>query len=186
MNTSNASGAMIEFETTRFGSISIPDSDVLNLPEGLVGFNLYHRFTILKDPEQEPFLWLQSLDEPDLAFVVVNPFLFFPGYEIKVKNSELAGIDLDDLAKAEVLTIVTIPSNPMDLTTNLRGPLVVNVEGKVAKQFVLIDDRYNTKHFLLHDIPPELAAPVDNPSAPNQDNVVELDARSRSDEGKQT
>ncbi|MDP8246462.1 MAG: flagellar assembly protein FliW [Candidatus Hinthialibacter antarcticus] len=186
MNTSNTSDAMIEFETTRFGSITIPETDVLDLPEGLVGFNLYHRFTILKDPEQEPFLWLQSLNEPDLAFVVVNPFLFFPGYEIKVKNSDLASIGLDDLAKAEVLTIVTIPTNPMDLTTNLRGPMVVNVEDKVAKQFVLIDDRYNTKHFLLHDIPPELAAPVADSSTPKQGKVVELDAGKRRDEGKGT
>ncbi len=176
MNTSNSSGAMIEFETTRFGSITIPDTDVLELPEGLVGFNLYNRFTILKDPEQEPFLWLQSLDESDLAFVVVNPFLFFPGYEINVKRSDLASIGLEDIAGAEVLSIVTIPTNPMDLTANLRGPLVVNVNGKVGKQFVLIDDRYHTKHFLLHDIPPELANPAQGAEAPQQSNVVELDA----------
>ncbi|MBZ0255347.1 flagellar assembly protein FliW, partial [bacterium] len=109
MNTSNPSGETVTFDTTRFGSIEIPESDILTLPEGLVGFNLYRRFTILKDPEQEPFLWLQSLDEPDLAFVVVNPLLFFPGYDIKVKRSELSNIDLEDLSKAEVLTIVTIP-----------------------------------------------------------------------------
>lgn len=187
MNTSNTSGATVTFDTTRFGSIEIPESDVLALPEGLVGFNLYRRFTILKDPEQEPFLWLQSLDEPDLAFVVVNPLLFFPGYDIKVKRSELSNIGLEDLSKAEVLTIVTIPSNPMDLTTNLRGPLIVNVDGKLAKQFVLIDDRYNTKHFLLHDIPPELAEPIGAPAAAAQpNNGVELNAGGRQDEGEQS
>jgi flagellar assembly factor FliW len=187
MNTSNTSGATVTFDTTRFGNIEIPETDVLTLPEGLVGFNLYHRFTILKDPEQEPFLWLQSLDEPDLAFVVVNPLLFFPGYEIKIKKSELASIGLESLSQAEVLTIVTIPTNPMDLTTNLRGPLLVNVEEKVGKQFVLIDDRFTTKHFLLHDIPPELATPAANSNAPSKaSNVVELDTGERSDTGEQS
>ncbi|MBI1389873.1 MAG: flagellar assembly protein FliW [bacterium] len=161
MNNPNPAGQKLQFETTRFGEIEIADGDVIAMPEGLVGFNTFRRWTLLKDPEQEPFLWLQSLDDGDLAFVVVNPFIFFPGYDIKVKQSELAPLQLDDITKAEVLTIVTIPSNPMDLTANLRGPLLFNVEAKLAKQLVLIDDRYNTRHFLLHDVPPDLAAPRD-------------------------
>jgi len=156
---SGSATASIKYSTTRFGEIEVLPSDVLTFPEGLLGFNQYHRFVLLKDPEQHPFLWLQALEEPDLAFVVIDPFLFFPGYEIQVKSHELSTIQLEDLRKATVLTIVTVPDDPMNLTTNLRGPLVINSEKNVVKQLVLIDDRYHTKHYLLKEIPPELATP---------------------------
>ncbi len=161
MDTSQPDRAVefIQFLSARFGEIELPLSEILHIPEGLLGFGHLHRYAILKDPEEEPFLWLQSIEEADLAFVVVDPFLFFPGYEIQVKTTELEIIELTDIAKATVLTIVTIPENPMDLTANLRGPLVVNTDAKLAKQFVLIDDRYFTKHPLLKDIPPYLATP---------------------------
>ncbi len=151
----------IKFISSRFGEIELPDSEILTMPEGLLGFNHLKRYAILKDPDEEPFIWLQSIDEADLSFVVVDPFIFFPGYEIQVKTNELSSIMLDDLDKATVLGIVTVPEDPMNLTANLRGPLVVNTECKLAKQFVLIDDRYHTKHFLLKDIPPYLAVPPD-------------------------
>jgi flagellar assembly factor FliW len=137
------------FLSARFGEIEIDPSDILTFEEGLLGFNHLHRYVILQDPEEDPFLWLQSLDESELAFIVVDPFIFFPNYEIQLKTHELALIQLKDLSKAKVLTIVTVPDDPMQLTTNLRGPIVVNSENKVCKQYVLIDDRYTTKHLLV-------------------------------------
>ncbi|RJP18287.1 MAG: flagellar assembly protein FliW [Candidatus Omnitrophota bacterium] len=157
--TQSEQSATQKYFTTRFGEIEIFASEIITLPEGLLGFNQLHRYVLLKDPEQAPFLWFQALDDPDVAFVVVDPFIFFPGYEIQVKPWELSTIQLDDLTKATVLTIVTIPPNPENLTSNLRGPLVVNSEKNLGKQLVLIDDRYHTKHFLLKDIPSYLATP---------------------------
>lgn len=156
---------IIKFLSARFGEIELDASELLWIPQGLLGFTPLHRYTILKDPEEAPFLWLQSVDLPELAFVIVDPFLFFPGYEILVKAHELGDIELDDITKATVLTIVTVPENPMELTANLRGPLLINTEKRLAKQFVLIDDRYKTKHFLLKEIPPELARPRHRPDS---------------------
>lgn len=156
----------IRFLSARFGEIELPASEILEIPEGLLGFGHLRRYAILKDPEEDPFLWLQSVDVADLAFVIVDPFIFFPGYEIQVKTSELEAIQLEDIAKANVLAIVTVPENPMELTANLRGPLIVNTEARLGKQFVLIDDRYFTKHPLLKDIPPYLAAPPQESKGP--------------------
>lgn len=147
----------LKFETARFGEIELAPSDILTFPEGLLGFAHVRRYILLAEPEEEPFLWLQGIDDPDLAFIVVNPHIFFPGYEVQVKSQELSSIHLTDIDKADVLVIVTLPEEPMDLTANLRGPLIINRENNFAKQLVLIDDRYNTKHFLLKDIPDYLA-----------------------------
>jgi len=161
--------AAVKLPTTRFGEIDVRPADIVTLPEGLLGFNQFRRYIVLEDPEQAPFLWLQSADESDLAFVIVDPFLFFPGYEVQVKPQELSSIQVEDISKAKILTIVTIPPNPMELTANLRGPLVFNVEAKLAKQLVLIDDRYNTKHSLLKDIPSYLASPPEKNSSEKKD-----------------
>ena len=80
--------AVRQFTTSRFGAIEIKETEIIKFPEGLLGFNHLHEYVLLKDPKQEPFLWLQSLEDPNLAFVVVSPFLFFPGYEINVKAHE--------------------------------------------------------------------------------------------------
>ena len=156
---SEPSATAKKYYTTRFGEVEVHDAEIIVFPEGILGFNSIHRYILIKDPDQDPFLWLQALDDPDLAFVIVNPFIFFPGYEIQVKSHELAPIMITEVAKATILTIVTIPTDPMDITSNLRGPLVFNMEQNLAKQLVLIDDRYHTKHFLLKDIPPYLATP---------------------------
>ena len=149
--------AKLRLQTSRFGEIELSASEIITFPEGILGFAQFRRYVLIKEPEQEPFLWLQGVDDPTLAFVVVDPFLFFPGYEIQVKPHELSSILMSDIAKATVLIVITIPEDAMSLTGNLRGPIVINSENNFAKQLVLIDDRFNTKHYLLKDIPDYLA-----------------------------
>lgn len=160
---SGKTAAAKKFTTTRFGEIEVRDEEIILFPEGLLGFNQFHRFVLIKDPSQEPFLWLQAMDDPDLAFVIVDPFLFFPGYDIQVKTHELQSIQIEDVTQATVLTIVTIPADPADISANLRGPLVFNMQKNLGKQLVLIDDRYATRHYMLRDIPPNLANPPGDP-----------------------
>lgn len=146
----------IVVRTSRFGEIAVEPSEVITVVGGLLGFAGLNRFVLINNPEQAPFMWFQCLDDGDLAFVVVDPFVFFPGYKIHAKREDLEPIGLNSIKEATILTIVTIPLNPHDMTANLRGPLVFNVESRLGKQMVLIDDRYHTKHYLLHDIPEEL------------------------------
>ncbi len=157
INTANT----VKFETSRFGEIEVAVEEILYFPEGLLGFNNLNKYVLLKDPEQDPFLWLQSMEDLDLAFVVVDPFIFFPDYEIQVKPQELSNIELQDVTKANIISILTVPEDPMKLTANLRGPIVINPEKSLAKQLVLIDDRYHTRHPLLSENPNHLLQPSD-------------------------
>jgi len=178
-DTNNA--ATINFNTTRFGEIEVAVNEILHFPEGLLGFNTLSKYILLKDPEQEPFLWMQSVENADLAFVVVDPFIFFPGYEIQVKAQELAGIELKDVSKANILTILTVPEDPMKLTANLRGPIVINPDKSLAKQIVLIDDRYHTRHPLLGENPEHLSQPpLENQEVEENNSVKEKDEQSQS------
>ena len=136
--------------TKAFGHIEVDDTQRITFPHGLFGFESLKEYVLL-EAEQEPFYWLQSLDVEQVAFVLINPFLFRPDYEMSIDNEELLPIGITDPGKAVIFSIVTIPpDNPM--TANLQGPLVINRESRLGIQAVLTDSRWKTKHDILAEL----------------------------------
>lgn len=133
--------------TTRFGTVDVPADRVFHFPEGIPGFSGVRQFCLIDHPTASAFQWLQATEMPGLAFVVTNPHLFKPDYTIQVHRDELAPIDLDDVARAMVLVILVVPrDDPRKMTANLQGPLVFNVEKRLAKQVVLAGNQYPIKY----------------------------------------
>lgn len=134
----------MKFSTTRFGEIEYPAEVVLTFPEGVLGFPGEKRYILLEHTsEGSPFKWLQSLDNPDLAFIVVEPFTVDPRYvfEIDVDTERLIGTA--DPTSCAAMSIVNVPrDNPIRMTANLKAPLVVNVESRVGRQIVLGTQSY--------------------------------------------
>jgi flagellar assembly factor FliW len=143
----------LKVATKAYGLIDVDERQKLVFPQGLFGFEKLKDYLLL-DAERQPFYWLQSMDEEDVAFILVNPFLFRPDYEVNISNEELAGIGIRSPEKALIFSIVTIPPDGSPMTANLQGPLIINRDTRMGKQAVLTDDRWKTKH----DIMAELAA----------------------------
>ncbi|MCQ2981755.1 MAG: flagellar assembly protein FliW [Treponemataceae bacterium] len=120
----------------------------ITIPQGLFGFEDRKNYT-LSESDYDPFMWLQSDEEKALAFLVVDPFVFRPDYEIDVDDSSLADIGISDPSDVIVMVIVTIPGNGQPITANLQGPLVINKKNGKAKQIVLADQKWCTKHDIL-------------------------------------
>ena len=150
---------IVKVATKAYGLIDVDERQKIVFPQGLYGFETLKNYLII-DAEREPFYWLQSMDEEQVAFVLVNPFLFRPDYEVNISNEELAEIDIHSPEKALIFSIVTIPPDGSPMTANLQGPLVINRENKTGKQAVLSDSRWKTKH----DIIAELASPAESSS----------------------
>ena len=144
--------------TKAYGPVDVNDSQRISFPHGLFGFESFKDYVLL-DAERQPFYWLQSMDVEQLAFVLINPFLFRPDYEMNIDNEELLPIGITDPGKALIFSIVTIPGDGSPITANLQGPLIVNRDGRLGIQAVLTDSRWKTKH----DILAELSA-VKNPN----------------------
>ncbi len=132
--------------TRRFGPLEVEEDKVITFEQGLLGFPNRQQFTLLHTTPDPIFYWLQSLDDPELAFVVCEPREFVPDYQVAVRAEEVAGLHLADPADAQVLVIV----NKVDgeLTGNLLGPVVLNPHTRRARQLVLTDKRYGTRHCL--------------------------------------
>ena len=137
--------------TKAYGHIEVDDSQRITFPHGLFGFETLKEYVLL-DAEQEPFYWLQSLDVEQVAFVLINPFLFRPDYEMSIDNEELIPIGITDPEKAVIFAIVTIPPDNKPMTANLQGPLVFNRESRLGIQAVLTDSRWRTKHCILEEL----------------------------------
>lgn len=143
-----------KFNTTKFGELTVTEDRIINFPNGILGFPDARRFIILDYEGEVPFKWLQSVDDPALAFLVAVPNLIKPDYSLCLKKSETSDIGEfkdEDLA---ILAILTIPDgNPNDMTANLRGPLVINSLTMKGKQIVLQDERYAVRHPVFSYIP---------------------------------
>lgn len=134
-------------ETSRFGQLEVDEKRFIVFQEGILGFPSQTEYALVQTGEGSGFYWLQAVKTADLAFVVCDPRLFVPDYQVPVKVEDLANINLSDANEAQVFVIVNKVGDL--LTGNFQGPLVVNVENRLARQLVLSDKRYSTRHPLM-------------------------------------
>lgn len=142
----------MNIKTSRFGELDVADEAVISMPDGMLGFSEIKRYVLVQHRDGSPFLWYQAVDEPNLAFVVVDAFTFFPDYEVVMSSEDVEVLKCTKPGDLAVFLVVVIPDNPEDMTANLRGPLVVNVDNKVARQVVLTDEKYSPHHSIMEEI----------------------------------
>lgn len=105
------------------------------MPLGLLGFEQYKRFALLSTPAEDPFLWLQGLDEPKPAFLVISPFVVLPSYQPEIPEEDARFLGLEDQADGLIFNIVTV-RGPQHATVNLKGPILLNRRTLLAKQVI--------------------------------------------------
>jgi flagellar assembly factor FliW len=138
--------------TARFGEINFKEAEVLNFPKGILGFSQLTRYLILEREEIAPFKWIQSVEDPNVAFVILNPMQFFPNYKLEINEIELEELNYTNSRDLIVYVIVNIPSDISLASADLLGPLVINPKRRLAKQAVMPESPYTTRHYLLDEI----------------------------------
>ncbi len=140
-------------DSTRFGTIEVDEEAVITFSQGLFGFENYRRFVVLCLDEKSPFRWLQSMEEPSLAFVVIEPRHFMPDYAPTISDADAEALGLDEETPYLIFVVVTIPpGKPEQMTANLMGPIIVNAATRMARQVIVEDDGYSTKHSILAEL----------------------------------
>lgn len=129
---------MTATQTNLGAAAEATSSQAVQMPLGLLGFESTKRYALISDPGEAPFQWLQMLDAPGLAFLVIPPSCLLLDYRPEISNDDASFLDLKDSSDAMVLNIVTL--RPQGVTTvNLKGPVVVNRHTWIAKQVVLVN-----------------------------------------------
>lgn len=129
-------------ETTRFGEIECQDEEVLTFINGIPGFKEQRKYTLVMI-EESPFMYLQSLDEGSLAFIVVSPFDFFPKYEFELPEHIKAEADIHELENVQIVNIVSIQEELSKATINLAAPIIINLANKTGLQYILPIETYS-------------------------------------------
>ena len=111
-------------KSTRFGDVELPDEAVVEFPSGLIGLR-GHRYALLPHGPDGVFVWLHSMEDPDLALPVTRPWGFFPSYEVELSDSEAERIGVSDPAEAEVYVTVRAAEEAENFSANLRAPIII-------------------------------------------------------------
>jgi flagellar assembly factor FliW len=149
----------MQIKTTRFGDLDVRNESFFTFPMGLLGFSKLKRFFVLDHKDDSPFKWLQSAEDPDLAFIISDPQFFKRDYHISVRRQELATIEPDSEDDLVVSVIMTVPQDPQQMSANLLAPLVFNMANRKGMQYVLTDARFPVKYFVMKAWQAQLSEP---------------------------
>ena len=131
---------------TRFGTVEFDDRDIVQIEGGLVGLPELSSFVLFEAKPGSAFSWLQSLDDPEMAFLVTEPSRYLPGYDNEI-TQRISGQEGRGIEDAVVLATATVPpGKPNDTTLNLSGPIVLDAATRRGRQMVLEDAAYTTRY----------------------------------------
>ncbi|MAX65712.1 MAG: flagellar assembly protein FliW [Halobacteriovoraceae bacterium] len=135
----------VKVNTTRFGELTVNTEDIINFSEGLLGFEKLSKFFVVDPGDSTLILWLQSIEDESIAFPIIEPKIFKPDYIAKLLPADMNSVELENINNAKIYSILTIPSDITTMSANLKAPIVINNEKKVAKQIVLQDNKLSVK-----------------------------------------
>ena len=132
-------------DAPRFGTVTYRDSEVLTFPWGMPGFNHLRRFLALSLESQSGFVWLQSIEEPNIALPTSDPFSLFPDYAPRLPGYAVSSLELGDPDSFVTLCVVVVTAGAETMTMNLLAPIVVNLETRSARQVTLEGSQYSVR-----------------------------------------
>lgn len=134
--------------TRFFGEIEIEDDKIIKFEKGIIGFPDMKNFTLIFDQESEDhnsISWLQSMDDADVAFPVLDPLIVCPDYNPQVEDELLKPLGELREENLFVLVMVTVPTDIKQMTVNLKAPIIINTDTKKASQLI-IDNNMPVKY----------------------------------------
>jgi flagellar assembly factor FliW len=145
-------GGNMKINTSRFGELEFDKSEVVSFAEGIFGFETDKDYFIFSTEDDNPLMWMQSITDPDLAFVIIRPFEFNPNYSLNLADKDVTDIKLESPDDSDIFAIVVVPDDPAKMTANLQGPIVINTKKNIGKQVISTNPRHKLKHYILEEM----------------------------------
>lgn len=130
----------------RLVSLPIKSENIFHFPDGLPAFESVKEFIFIMRPDTQPFVFMHSLNPPDLAFVCVDPFLICREYLPKISDADRDFLGLKNQSDALLLAIVTVRDDVRECTANLQGPIVINIQNSIGRQVICEGQNYPVRY----------------------------------------
>ena len=132
-------------EFPRFGACTFAESDIIRFPWGLPGFPNLRRWLALSIEEQSSFVWLQSLDDANVALPTMDPYYVFEDYDPKLPQYATAALEIESPSDFTLLCVVVVTENAEDMTINLFAPVLINLRTQTGRQIVLENSGFSVR-----------------------------------------
>ena len=136
---------METIKTKAYGEIQVAEDSAIHFKREILGFENNRYYYLIEMGDLPNFYWLQSKEESELAFIVVNPRLFKPDYKLEVDDIDKGLLEIEEGNDLIDFVIVNIPEDINKMTMNLLGPIVINVNKRIAIQGISLNNDYGTK-----------------------------------------
>ncbi|WAM33055.1 flagellar assembly protein FliW [Caldicellulosiruptor morganii] len=136
-----------------FGELEVSEDSIIFFEDGIPAFENLKKFVIVKEDES-PFYWLQSVEDKDIAFVLINPFEIKPDYEFDIPDDIVKKLEIESSQDVAVFCIVVISEDVKQTRVNLKAPVIINVNRRKGMQYLLDDERYPIRYYLFENLDP--------------------------------
>ncbi|WP_297417087.1 flagellar assembly protein FliW [Clostridium sp.] len=133
------------------GEINYEEKDIITFNKGLFGFEDLSKFFLVNLEEIKPFKLLHSLENEDIGMIVIHPFDFFKDYEICLSEETIRNLKIKSENEVLIINTVTLNSNPNKITTNLQGPIIINISNNLGEQIIVDNSKYKVKEPLIKE-----------------------------------
>ncbi len=134
----------MKINTVRFGEIEIDEKRIFDFKLPIIGFNELSKFVLLDLNKDKFFKWLQSVEDPGLAFPVVSVFSLNLEYSVDLPDNVIDILKINNVESILVMNIASIPQDdPQGTTINLLAPLIFNLDTQTAGQIILSGSGYD-------------------------------------------
>ena len=141
----------MKFLSKVHGEIEYSEKDKVTFKKGIPGFEELKEYILVDLKDYEPFKLLQSLDEENVGMIVTSPYEFFNDYEVKLNDEVIKSLNIKSEEEVLIITTVTLNSDPKKITTNLQGPIVINITQNLGEQIILDNSKYKVKEPLIKE-----------------------------------
>lgn len=136
----------MKIKSRPFGEIEIDEKRIITIQGGMFGFEGYEKFALVGVQEQQPFEWLQCVDEPSIAFVALRPEFFMPDYQLLISDADKSAVGVKSESELLCYIVCVIPDDMRKITVNLKGPVVVNSANLQARQVISLVEHYSVRY----------------------------------------
>lgn len=121
-------------------------------PEGVIGFREHKHYRIIQEKSKEPFFWLQAVDDPSLAFIIIDPKQIKPDYRPLLDEVDKVALRINVLDECQVFVFIVVCKDSNKITANFLAPIIINQKENLARQVVLQEQDYSLQHPVLEEV----------------------------------
>ena len=140
----------MKLKTRNVGEIDIDEKKIITFKEGIFGFSAYTRYIFVEDEDKEsPFIYMQSIDDGDICFILANPGAFAQGYNPKINEEYFQKLGGGDNSDFVLLVITNLSNSDNEATVNLLAPILIQKNTRLGLQLILESTQYTVRHRII-------------------------------------